>query len=114
MKRNATIFVSTLFLLNSLASPARPCTTTSSASPAPTVTFTAEEADSIQAALVGQQARLRLLQADLDECREIAAIDSANAAAALRAEHRPLWKKVLEHPILWFSVGAYLGVQAGR
>lgn len=114
--KSATKLVSTLFLLILLAGRASPSATTSSDSAAPpdtaTVVLTPAEVDSITAALVKYEVRLRLLQVDLDECREVSLADSAAAARALEAERMPWWEKTIRHPILWFCVGAYLGMQA--
>lgn len=112
MRKSATRFATLLFLMIWLASPARPFATTSSDSAEEAVVLTPAEADSISAALVNYQVRLRLLQVDLDECRELALADSTAAARALDAERMPLWEKVLRHPILWFCVGAYMGLKA--
>jgi hypothetical protein len=116
MKKNGKRFLASLLIVSLLmtARPfARSCFGASEPLPPPApsaseaagkVCFTVSEADSILT-------QLQLLQIDLDECRSVAALDSAAAAARLRAEHQPWYEKALRHPLVWFAIGAYTAIQ---
>ena len=68
---------------------------------------------------------LRIIKIDLWEVRELARVDSLYAAerlrltremfeAQLRAERGPWYERIFKHPVLWVSIGMYVGVQAAR
>lgn len=78
------------------------------------VTFSLKEAQDIAAALDSLTTRSRLLQVDLDECRALALSDSAAAAQKLQ-EATPSWyEKIYRHPIVWFTLGAFVAHELQR
>ncbi len=113
MKRSVRLYAASLMSALLLVTPSLSARSYSGEpAPAPSaadslVCFTIEEADSILTTL-------QLLQIDLDECRATAALDSAAAAARLRAEKQPWYEKVIRHPLIWFAIGAYTASQFSR
>lgn len=84
----------------------------------PTIQLTPSELDSIVT-------HIEILEIDLDEARQLARIDSIYAAerlriqremyeAQLRAATPPWYEKLLKHPVVWVTIGMWVGVQASR
>lgn len=117
LRRSALAFA--VFVALAMVPPA-----TSSGENSGSVTLTRAEADSLATLIEGQAERIRLLEIDLWECRELAAADSSFAAERERLMQeyydglvkdlgRENWfRKTLGHPVIWFAAGAYLGVRA--
>lgn len=92
------------------------------------VVLTAAEADSLIDLIDDQALEIRLLEIDLREARSLAANDSTLAAHQLALQNRyyeqviAVYKddrdswvvKALQHPAIWFMVGAYAGMRVTR
>lgn len=109
--RSITLLTSALLLtmgpLSGRSYSARYASSSAAAAADSTVCFTVAEADSILTTLDH-------LQLDLDEARALAAADSTLAAARLKAAQVPWYERLVKHPMVWFVIGAYVGVQAGN
>lgn len=89
-----------------------------------TVVLTEAEADSILTHINGLELKNGLLKVDLWEAQQRARIDSTFAAdhdrmlreyyeSRLREQDNWL-ERIVKHPIVWFSFGAYLGIEASK
>ena len=85
---------------------------------ADSVSFSYAQADSILT-LIDQQARdINLMTVDLWEQRQLRMVDSLQARIMqeeyerLLRERRSWYQKVIQHPMVWFVVGTYFGLQA--
>lgn len=89
---------------------------------ADSVSFSAAEADSILALVEWQDRQIQLLKIDLWEARQLARVDSIYAEDRARLlteyyeglvrERRNWFTRTLQHPIIWLTIGGYLGVRA--
>jgi len=70
------------------------------------------EADSLLSTLDSYETRLRLARINLAECREYAQLDSLIFAQYKESTKRGFLDKLVNHPIIWFVLGTYIGVMA--
>ena len=79
------------------------------------VCFTEAQADSVLTLIDSQRLQLRLTEIDLRESRQLARVDSTYYGMVIKkyeSERDSWFERAYKHPMLWFALGAYLGVQA--
>lgn len=113
--RGAAKLLALSILLLSLMSPSLSYSQRSEpAAPETTVELTTSQLDSIVT-------HIGLLEADLYEERQLRALDnSINARklelykAALKAQREPWYERLAKSPVLWVTIGMYVGLQASH
>lgn len=85
------------------------------------VCFTVAQAESLLALINEQETKIELLKVDVWEVKQLARLDSIYMVdqlelvrARYKEQHESWFERALTHPIVWLTIGGYLGVQAAK